>query len=305
MSPTRYVEENAAAENGEDGASGASDMNSQASNVGAASEVDTNLQKNAARPEVTTNDVQVPTDAQPHIQATSELVDWVDTSFCARSAVEGVVTGRTRGHFGVFKEHNLGKWMVVHLPTTHWIGLACTTPQEAEACCTILEELDTDWATAHPSAARKMAQRLKGGGLAHMREYRAQRRAIAFNRDVIFDALAAALVTRVTVTFDGYDGDGPDPSLTASGVSGSMELPSSRVVIKQVQFRNEDLIDFDVELSAGIERLSHDCVEAGGADYETGYMDDGGSVNFDVRCRTILMIVNRRREYVETEAETF
>lgn len=113
------------------------------------------------------------------------------------------------------------------------------------------------------------------------------------NKTALFDALAKAGITTVTVTFDGAGDSGQIDAIRAS--TGSADVPLPEATIKFVQ-RGQDgasRIDRCLDVKDAIEELVYDALEEA---HGSWCNDDGayGEFIFDVAKRTISLDYNER-----------
>lgn len=112
-------------------------------------------------------------------------------------------------------------------------------------------------------------------------------------KTALFDALAKAGITTVTVTFDGAGDSGQIDAIRAS--TGSADVPLPEATIKFVQ-RGQDgasRIDRCLDVKDAIEELVYDALEEA---HGSWCNDDGayGEFIFDVAKRTISLDYNER-----------
>jgi hypothetical protein len=113
------------------------------------------------------------------------------------------------------------------------------------------------------------------------------------NKPILFDALAAADITSVTVEFDGEGDSGQIESVIASTEAGPAELQDSTVTLHRATWNSNALASSVMSLRDAIERICYDYLE-----YEHGGWEnnDGafGSFDFDVGKRSIHLDFNGR-----------
>jgi hypothetical protein len=119
------------------------------------------------------------------------------------------------------------------------------------------------------------------------------------NKTVLFDALAAAGITIVTVHFDGYGDEGQMENIWANASEASVELPEDRIEIINPIWGSSDLERQTVTVREAIEHMTynflkhnHDCWEDGEGAF--------GDFMFDVAQRTITLDYNER--YIDTDS---
>jgi hypothetical protein len=121
------------------------------------------------------------------------------------------------------------------------------------------------------------------------------------NKTAVFDALSAAGITEVTVTFNGYGDDGQIQDINAYLGETPAELPKCLVTVQEPSHRDHNQA-VDQTLPEAIEALCYDYL----SDLHEGWeIDDGsfGDFTFDVAARTIHLEYNGRICSVFTESE--
>jgi len=128
------------------------------------------------------------------------------------------------------------------------------------------------------------------------------------NKTVVFDALAAAGITKVTVDFDGYGDDGQIQNITARSGDSLVELPTMPIGVCGYEvvgcgdhFETMEKVTQQV-LSEAVEELCYDYL---GKHY-AGWDDNEGSFGkftFNVTARTISLEFNYRQ--VSTQFDEF
>jgi hypothetical protein len=113
------------------------------------------------------------------------------------------------------------------------------------------------------------------------------------NKTVVFDALAAAGLTRVTVEFDGEGDSGQINGMTAHAGEAPAELPSTALTLHQASHKGGDPRTTEATLRDAIETLCYDYLSQthGGWGNEDGAY---GTFEFDVPNRTIHLDFNER-----------
>jgi hypothetical protein len=124
------------------------------------------------------------------------------------------------------------------------------------------------------------------------------------NKPVIFDALAAAGVTRIMVEFDGAGDSGQIEDITAYAGETPARVPSASLTLHQAAQTTGDLRTTKVNLRAAIETLCYDYLSECQDGWEN---DDGayGTFEFDVRDRSIHLDFNARFTHVDNSAYDF
>jgi hypothetical protein len=150
-------------------------------------------------------------------------------------------------------------------------------------------------------------------------------RANELNKAILFDALAAAGITEITVALDGCGDSGqiegiticigetskalPAPSATvplplARQAVVITPLPETPITLHRVQWDSDKLGTEETTLQNAIEALCYDYLEQEHA----GWMDNDGAYGefkFDVAARTIHLEFNGRFTDVYTQTHTF
>jgi hypothetical protein len=120
----------------------------------------------------------------------------------------------------------------------------------------------------------------------YYRHREAVAKANALNKPLVFDALAAAGLTRVTVEFDGEGDSGQISDVTAFSGQAHAPFPSTFLTLHQAAQNNGDPRTTTVNLHDAIEHLCYDYLSQCHDGWET---DDGshGTFEFDVPKQTI------------------
>jgi hypothetical protein len=123
--------------------------------------------------------------------------------------------------------------------------------------------------------------------------FRAVANANELNKPVVFDALAAACLTRVRVEFDGGGDSGQIDDITAYTGEVPVELPSTSPTLHQAAQNAGDPATAEATLRDAIETLCYDYLSQthGGWGNEDGAY---GTFEFDVPNRTIHLDFNER-----------
>jgi len=113
------------------------------------------------------------------------------------------------------------------------------------------------------------------------------------NRAVLFDALAAAGVTLIVVTFDGYGDSGQIENIEAKAGDAVVAMPAGDVEIAEAIWDQPEPNHCTVSIADAIERLAYDLLERTHCGWEN---NDGayGEFTFDVAERTITLDYNER-----------
>lgn len=97
------------------------------------------------------------------------------------------------------------------------------------------------------------------------KRYQDHKKAIAeanmLNKAVVFDALAAGKVTRVTIEFDGEGDSGQLNDITAFSGDTHIKLPAIPVTLRRSQWNTDGLITQSEALDGAIETLCYDYLE--------------------------------------------
>jgi hypothetical protein len=125
------------------------------------------------------------------------------------------------------------------------------------------------------------------------RHLKAVAKANAFNKPLVFDALAAAGLTLVEVEFDGEGDSGQIEGVYAYAGDARAELPESSLTLHQVAQNKTDPRTTTVSLHDAIETLCYDYLSQAHGGWEN---NDGayGKFEFDVGSRSIRLDFNER-----------
>ena len=121
------------------------------------------------------------------------------------------------------------------------------------------------------------------------------------NKATLFDALSAAGLTIVTVSFDGYGDSGQIENIEAKAGDNAVELPAGTIEIASPAWASTDIQRQAQTIPEAIEALAYDFLGATHCGWEN---NDGayGEFMFDVAARTITLDYNER--YTSTENYT-
>lgn len=124
------------------------------------------------------------------------------------------------------------------------------------------------------------------------------------NKPLVFDILAAAGITSVTVEFDGEGDSGQIQSVIACAGESHLELPQTPVTLHRAAWANETLTAGTEPLPGAIETLCYDYLEQEHGGWEN---NDGafGTFSFDVAARTIELEFNGRFTDIATNTYSF
>ena len=139
---------------------------------------------------------------------------------------------------------------------------------------------------------------------AHIEAEDARRRqqaaeALGPNKAALFDALAAAQINAVIVTFDGYGDEGQIESITASGENGPVALPNVAIEIVAPTRDGSALESRAMPVAEAIEEISYGLLRDAHPGWEN---NDGayGEFTFNVAERTITLDHNSRYTEINT-----
>ena len=124
------------------------------------------------------------------------------------------------------------------------------------------------------------------------------------NKAALFDALGAAGITTVTVTFDGYGDSGQIEDVTAQGGNQVVDLPASQVSLSSAIWNSDAVSTAPMEIAAAIEQLCYDCLQHSHPGWEN---NDGASGDFvfDVAARTITLDYSERYTATQSYSHDF
>ena len=113
------------------------------------------------------------------------------------------------------------------------------------------------------------------------------------NKTALFDALAAAGVTHVVVSFDGYGDSGQIENVEAKADDTVIAIPDATIEIAEAVWDRPEPNRTSVSIAAEIERLVYDLLTDTHCGWEN---NDGayGDFTFDVAERTITLDYNER-----------
>jgi hypothetical protein len=124
------------------------------------------------------------------------------------------------------------------------------------------------------------------------------------NQAALFDALAAAGVTLIVVTFDGYGDSGQIENIEAKAGDAVVAMPVGEVEIGKAIWDQPEPSRSTVSIADAIERLAYDLLERTHCGWEN---NDGayGDFTFDVAARTITLDYNERYTASENSQHVF
>lgn len=138
---------------------------------------------------------------------------------------------------------------------------------------------------------------------AYQRYQEALRATNEFNKLTLFDALTAAKITTVLVTFDGEGDSGQIEDIVAYSDGEARSIPSLPVEIRRASWAEDKLETTQTTLRGAIETL---CYDALSEKYDGWENNDGayGEFTFDVAMRSIELEFNGRFTDVVTTNHT-
>lgn len=138
------------------------------------------------------------------------------------------------------------------------------------------------------------------------KEQRAREEAVLpGNKAAIFDALAAAGISRVVVNFDGYGDSGQIENIDAyRGESDFVALPETEVTIASASWGDPGIVAQTMTLEGAIEQMAYDLLSSTHGGWEN---NDGayGEFSFDVQERVIDLDYNERFTSSEYSSHIF
>ena len=113
------------------------------------------------------------------------------------------------------------------------------------------------------------------------------------NQAALFDALAAAGITLIVVTFDGYGDSGQIENIEAKAGDSVVAMPAGEIEIAEAIWDQPEPSRSRVGIVDAIERLAYDLLDRTHCGWEN---NDGayGDFTFDVAERTITLDYNER-----------
>jgi len=133
---------------------------------------------------------------------------------------------------------------------------------------------------------------------------KAEAEANAINKAVLFDALSAAGITSVSVSFNGESDSGQIEDITAYPNGDQHRLPDVQLSIQRVEWGTGKRDSHQSAMRDAIEQLCYDFLEQEHGGWEN---DDGafGEFTFDVAGRSITLEFNGRFSDFTTSSHTF
>lgn len=108
----------------------------------------------------------------------------------------------------------------------------------------------------------------------------------AANRNILFDALAAARISHVVVSFDRNDDDGGMEPIAIIADVPSARLTAPLVTLTIAQWGLPDPIPLELSISHALERMAFDCLEQTYGTYDVDFSGPDTLI-FDVATRLI------------------
>jgi hypothetical protein len=124
------------------------------------------------------------------------------------------------------------------------------------------------------------------------------------NKTILFDALAAAGVSHVMVSFDGYGDSGQIESVEAKAGDDTVDLPDAEVTVAIAEWGKADAESRSLPLADMVESMTYDFL----AQTHGGWENNGGAYGdftFDVSERSIKLDYHERFESSENHQHSF
>lgn len=124
------------------------------------------------------------------------------------------------------------------------------------------------------------------------------------NKAALFDALAAAEITTVTLTFDGYGDSGQIEDVTAQEGDAIVDLPTAQIFLLSAEWNMDAVSTAPVEIAAAIEQLCYDLLQHS----HPGWKKNDGAYSefvFEVAARTITLDHTERYTAIESYSHSF
>lgn len=128
--------------------------------------------------------------------------------------------------------------------------------------------------------------------------------ALSENKTALFDALVAARIDTVEVTFNGYADEGQIDGAVADGEGGDTDLQSIHVEITRVEWGNPIVTRQTLSIKDAIEKLVYDLLQQTYSGWQDNYGAYGDFL-FDVVERSITLNFNERIETSELTQHVF
>ena len=124
------------------------------------------------------------------------------------------------------------------------------------------------------------------------------------NKAAVLDALDAAGITTVTVTFDGYGDSGQIEEITAQQGDQVVDMPAGQVSLWSAIWNADAVSTTCMEIEAAVEQLCYDLLRQSHAGWEN---NDGayGDFVFDVAARTITLDYAERYTATQSYSHDF
>jgi len=115
----------------------------------------------------------------------------------------------------------------------------------------------------------------------------------SLNKGIVFDALSAAGITHVSISFDGEGDQGQIDDATAYGGAETVEFPATKVTLYHAQSGCDELTTHETSLREAVEELCYGYLEQ---QYDGWENNDGafGEFAFEVAQRRIALDFNGR-----------
>ena len=126
----------------------------------------------------------------------------------------------------------------------------------------------------------------------------------AANKAIVFEALSAAGIALVNVTFDGEGDSGQIDNIIARKGEAEIPLSDQLVTVQSASWDGKDVALQELSLYGAIERLCYDFLEQEYGGWEN---NDGafGEFTLDVTAKTVALEFNGRYSDVHTSTHTF
>lgn len=124
------------------------------------------------------------------------------------------------------------------------------------------------------------------------------------NKTTLFDALTAAGITQVIVTFDGYGDSGQVEDISALSGGETVNLPEAQIIIASTSWGDDAITESTMSVAEAIEQLAYDFLSETHGGWEN---NDGayGEFTFDVAEREITLNYNERYTVIESYEHRF
>lgn len=124
------------------------------------------------------------------------------------------------------------------------------------------------------------------------------------NKKALFDVLAAAKITQVTVSFDGYGDSGQVEDISAYSGGETVDLPKGEITIARAIWGVDETTESTMSVEDAVEQLAYDFLSETHGGWEN---NDGayGEFTFDVEQRVITLDYNERYTATESYEHSF